>query len=127
MRATGIDHVVLVCADVERSLRWWQDGFGLEPVRVDEWRRGEAPFPSLRLNAGTILDFVPGTRSGENVAHVAVVVELDGDDLDAAAAARGFDVVEPARRLYGARGVGQGVYVRDPDGNVVELRHYPAG
>ena len=27
-------------------------------------------------------------------------------------------------RLYGARGVGWALYVRDPDGNRVELRHY---
>ena len=27
--------------------------------------------------------------------------------------------------LYGARGQGRGLYVRDPDGHVVELRTYP--
>lgn len=28
------------------------------------------------------------------------------------------------RRLWGAHGTGVGLYVRDPDGNVVELRTY---
>jgi len=28
---------------------------------------------------------------------------------------------------YGARGMGRSVYVRDPEGNVVELKQMPAG
>ena len=33
---------------------------------------------------------------------------------------------EPGPR-YGARGVGTSVYITDPDGNTVELRHYGKG
>ena len=40
MNPTAIDHVVLTVPDVERTLAWWRDELGLEPVRVDEWRRG---------------------------------------------------------------------------------------
>ena len=28
-------------------------------------------------------------------------------------------------QLFGARGTGTGLYVKDPDGNTVELRTYP--
>ncbi len=35
-----------------------------------------------------------------------------------------FDVVGGPAELFGARGQGQALYVRDPDGNVIELRHY---
>ena len=52
VKVTGLDHLVLVVADVERTLAWYEDRFGIEPLRVDEWRRGEAPFPSLRVNDG---------------------------------------------------------------------------
>ena len=34
------------------------------------------------------------------------------------------DLVDGPRSLFGARGTGQGLYVRDPEGNVVELRTY---
>lgn len=125
MRALGIDHVVILCTDIDRTLAWWQTELGLEPVRVNEWRAGKAPFPSLRLNDSTIVDFLPGKRTGENVAHVAVTVDVDADALESLVAERGWDVVAPLNReLFGARGLGAGIYVRDPEGNVVELRCY---
>lgn len=125
MRATGIDHVVIICSDVDRTLAWWQRELGLDPVRVEEWRAGEAPFPSLRLSPATIVDFVPGERTGENVAHVAVTVDVAGDDLARLADERGWDVAVPLNpTLFGAGGIGAGIYVRDPEGNVVELRTY---
>ena len=122
MRVTDIDHIVLNCADVEKELAWWRDELGLEPLRVDEWRRKEVPFVSVRVNAGTIIDLFEAARSGENLNHVALTVE--DVDLDALAASGRFDVVGGPSRLFGARGTGTGLYVRDPEGNVVELRTY---
>ena len=122
MRVTDIDHIVLNCADVEKELAWWRDELRLEPLRVDEWRRKEVPFVSVRVNAGTIIDLFEAPRSGENLNHVALAVE--DVDLDALAASGRFDVVGGPSRLFGARGTGTGLYVRDPEGNVVELRTY---
>lgn len=125
MRALGVDHVVILCSDIDRTLAWWEQELGLEPVRVEEWRAGTAPFPSLRLNGSTIVDFLPGERAGENIAHVAVEVDVGADALESLVAERGWDVVFPLNReLFGARGMGAGVYIRDPEGNVIELRTY---
>jgi hypothetical protein len=49
---------------------------------------------------------------------------IEPTDLDALAASGRFEVVGGPAQLFGARGEGVGMYVRDPDGNVVELRHY---
>jgi len=122
MRVTDIDHILLNCADVEKELAWWRDELGLAPLRVDEWRRKEVPFVSVRVNDGTIIDLFEAARSGENLNHVALTVE--DVDLDALAASGRFDVVGGPSRLFGARGTGTGLYVRDPEGNVVELRTY---
>ena len=122
MRATGVDHIVLTVADVERTLGWYEEHLGLEPLRVDEWRKGDAPFPSLRVNESMIIDVIVGPRAGENVDHICLLV--DTDDLDALAASGRFDVVGGPSRLWVRGGYGQGLYVRDPDGNVLELRHY---
>lgn len=122
LRVTGLDHIVLVCSDVERTLAWYCDLLGLEPVRVDEWRRGEAPFPSVRVDAGTIIDLIGGEPTDGRLDHFCLVV--DPTDLDAIAASGEFTVVDGPGRRFGARGDGTSLYVRDPDGTVVELRHY---
>ncbi len=122
MRVTGLDHIVLDCADVERSVAWWRDELGVEPLRLEEWRRGEVPFVSVRLDEHTIIDLLAAERTGENVNHVALTV--DDVDLEDLAASGRFDVVGGPATLFGARGIGRGLYVRDPDGNVIELRTY---
>ena len=124
VRVTGLDHIVIVCADVERSLSWYCDMLGLSPVRVDEWRRGEASFPSVRVDERTIIDLLAGERSGMNIDHICLVVEPT--DLAALAASGRFDTDGGGAvdGLFGAQGLATSLYVRDPDGNVVELRHY---
>lgn len=124
LRVIAFDHLVLIADDVERSLAFYIDELGCEPVRVEEWRRGEVVFPSFRISPETIIDVVPGDR-GEgrgNVDHLCLVVEPT--DLAAVAASGRFEVVDGPGTRYGARGDGTSLYVRDPDGNVVELRHY---
>jgi catechol 2,3-dioxygenase-like lactoylglutathione lyase family enzyme len=118
----GLDHLVLVVADVERSVAWYQEELGLDPLRLDEWRRGEVFFPSLRVSEGTIIDVLQGERSGINVDHVCLVIAET--DLQAIADSGRFDVVDGPDKRWGARGDGLSLYVRDPDGNTVELRYY---
>ena len=122
MQVSGFDHLVLTVQDVERSLAWYTEELGLTGERVEAWRAGEVPFPSVRVDEGTIIDLLAGERSGTNVDHVCLVV--DPVDLAEVAASGRFDVVSGPNRVFGARGMGLGLYVRDPDGNVLELRRY---
>jgi catechol 2,3-dioxygenase-like lactoylglutathione lyase family enzyme len=117
-----MDHIVLVVADVERSLAWYMDELGLEGDRVEQWRAGELLFPSVRVDEGTIIDLLVGERGETNIDHVCLVIEPT--DLAEIAASGRFDVVDGPDTRYGARGDGTSLYVRDPDGNVIELRHY---
>lgn len=123
VRVVGFDHVVLNVADAERALAFYCGELGLEPARVDEWRRGEVPFPSARVDAGTIIDLATAPRAGENVDHICLVVAPT--DFDALRAGGRFDVVDGPATRWGARGNATSLYVRDPDGNTVELRAYP--
>lgn len=122
INVTGLDHIVLLCTDVERSLAWYTELLGLEPERVEEWRSGVAPFPSVRIDSSTIIDLFEGQTADGRLDHFCVVIEPV--DLAALAASGDFDVVDGPGRRFGARGDGTSLSVRDPDGTVVELRHY---
>ncbi|MFP8942655.1 VOC family protein [Streptomyces fenghuangensis] len=123
MRVIAFDHLVLNVEDVERSLDFYCGPLGLEPVRVEEWRAGKAPFPSVRVSDTTIIDLVAGPRDGSNVDHICLVVEpLDWQEVVDSGA---LTVVDGPGPRFGARGTAQSVYILDPDGNTVELRWYP--
>lgn len=123
LQVSGLDHIVLNVADVEKSLAFYCGELGLEPVRVEEWRQGKAPFPSARINGSTIVDFMNYNRTGENLNHFALVVE--NTDLAELAISGQFEVIDGPGPRFGARGEGTGLYIHDPDRNVVELRSYP--
>jgi len=122
VRITGLDHIVLNTTDTKRSLAWYTQVLGLEAERVEEWRRGEAPFPSVRVSADTIIDLFAVERTGENMNHFCLV--MPPDDWEAMLAAGDIPVERGPSEVFGARGTGRSIYTRDPDGNLVELRRY---
>jgi catechol 2,3-dioxygenase-like lactoylglutathione lyase family enzyme len=124
VEVVGLDHIVLVTPDVERALAWYTGLLGLEGDRVDEWRRGEAPFPSVRLTPTTIIDLFAGERTGVNLDHVCLVVAPGGVAAVRESGAFEIHSDDPDFRPYGAQGYGRSIYVRDPDGTVVEIREY---
>ena len=121
LTVTAIDHIVLPVPDVAAVVAWYRDELGLAVERQEQFDRGEVPFVSLRISPTALIDVMPGERSGQNVDHVAIVVEEDVDEL---AASGRFEVEIGPADLFGARGQGRGIYIRDPAGNLVELRSY---
>lgn len=119
---SGIDHIVLCVADVERSVAWYGRHLGLEAERLDEWRTGVAPFVSLRVDDSTLIDLLADEPSGRNVDHVAFVA--DRASFDAFVTSHLDEIEMGPASLFGARGQGDGVYLRDPDGHRVEVRTY---
>ena len=123
-----MDHIVLNVADIEASLRFYCDVLGLKAERVEEFRGGKVGFPSVRINADTLIDLMryegraPATR---NLNHYCMVTEpTDLAALSTSLKAQGVTVVtEPVSR-WGAHGQATSIYILDPDANEIELRHY---
>ena len=122
MRIIGLDHVVLHVVDVRRSLEWYSAVLGVEPEGVDVWERGEKPFASLRVNDSLLIDLIEQAPTGVNCDHFALVI--DRDDFEAFVASPPVELEMGPMELSGARGIGMGCYLRDPDGHRLELRSY---
>jgi catechol 2,3-dioxygenase-like lactoylglutathione lyase family enzyme len=122
MRFVGPDHIVLVSPDPERLIAWYEAELGLEVLRLEEWRRGEVLFVSLRVSPTFLIDVLTGERTGVNLDHIALTVT--DVDIDEVAASGRFEVQMGPADLWGAQGMGRGLYIADPDGNRVELRTY---
>jgi catechol 2,3-dioxygenase-like lactoylglutathione lyase family enzyme len=131
----AMDHIVLNVPDIDRSLAFYMDVLGLEPERLDEFRRGEVRFPSVRISADTVIDLFPmkpeevlgGGPGLQNLNHFTMVVEVaDFAGFQEHLAVHGVKIEEGPARRWGARGYGQSVYFSDPDGNRIEVRCYPS-
>jgi glyoxylase I family protein len=128
----GLDHVVLRVRDLEAALRFYVGMLG-----CTEERRSDA-LGLVQLRAGaSLIDLVPvdsplGRHGGgppdpsaKNVDHFCLRIEpFDGETLAAHLRAHGVEPGDVGER-YGADGHGPSMYLRDPDGNVVELKGPP--
>jgi glyoxylase I family protein len=86
----------------------------------------------VQLRAGrSMIDLVPapaGVSDGGSLDHLCLDVEVQSGSLDvvvADLAEHGVVPLGPPMETYGAHGMGSSVYVRDPEGNVVELKVGP--
>jgi len=125
----ALDHVVFEVRDPTASVAFYRDVLGLPPVRLDEYARGEVPFPSVRVNAHTLIDlFPPKLWDGDapvNPNHTCLTVSrADFMALEQRLAQAGVAIDRRRERNFGAQGHGTAVYFRDPDGIVLEVRHY---
>ncbi|HTW53213.1 MAG TPA: VOC family protein [Stellaceae bacterium] len=122
---TGLDHVVLRVADMDRAIQFYGKVLGC-PVE----RRLEA-IGLVQLRAGTsMIDLVPcppGEKPGRNVDHFAVRVAKMDVDAITAHLEKNAVAAGPVQRRYGAEGYGSSIYITDPDGNTVELKGPPEG
>src|ERR1700674_2969146 len=125
LKIRELDHVVLKCRDRARMLDFYTRILGLaEERRIDQ-------IGLIQLRAGaSMIDLVPAAglrvESGLNVDHFCLGLEIaDLNDAVRYLRTRGVEIVgEPAMR-YEARGMGRSIYLRDPEGNIVELKQMP--
>jgi glyoxylase I family protein len=120
---TGLDHVVLRVASLERSVAFYGTVLGCPIERELETPR------LVQLRAGTsMIDLVPcgpGEQPGRNMDHYAVrVARMDAPAITAHLEKNGI-AAGPVLRRYGAEGYGSSIYITDPDGNTVELKGPP--
>lgn len=118
---TELDHVVLRCRDQTRMLDFYTRVLGLT-----EERRIEA-IGLIQLRAGrSLIDLVPGAPGpyeAANVDHICLMIAPAAIEAVVAHLHEcGVETVGEPMTRYGATGYGPSIYIRDPEGNVVELK-----
>ena len=130
MKVIGFDHLGLNVNDVDRALEFYTGTLGLEALRLDEFRSGDAPFPSVRLSGSAIIDLVQSERNpdGNNVDHFCLVIEpTDMEQLEVEFEGKGIELGRRTGRRWGAQGWGRSFYIKDSEGNTIELKSHPPG
>ena len=133
---TGIDHVVFLVDDMARALRFYQHVLGCQPgysypaLGMEQVWAGSALIVLWDVTHPGAAGAVPPVAGGRNVDHVCIATSpVDPATLRAHLAAHGVAVEREAVH-GGARGVGHSTYIRDPFGNLLEIKgpaQYPDG
>lgn len=128
-----MDHIVLNAEDIEALLRFYTEVVELEPERVEAFHQGAVPFPSVRVNAHTVIDLAPTvmwahthvrTPGRRNLNHFCLSLEkIEWEKLRERLTTRHITIAGPLPR-WGARGHGTSFYFHDPEGNEIEARYY---
>ncbi|PRY94963.1 catechol 2,3-dioxygenase-like lactoylglutathione lyase family enzyme [Hasllibacter halocynthiae] len=127
----GLDHVVLWVDDMGDAFRFYVDVLGCRPawsfpdIAMEHLWFGPMVIGLWDRHAPEAAYAAPPSR-GENAHHLALAVNGVTDDaLRAHLAAHRVPVVKEVRQV-GARGMGLALYVRDPSGNLLELKGPPS-
>jgi catechol 2,3-dioxygenase-like lactoylglutathione lyase family enzyme len=114
----GLDHVVLRVSDQEASRRFYTEVLG---CTVDHFNER---ISLLQLRFGEhLIDLLPGVPSSEGLDHVCLSVRCDDlGALRASLASMDVKLEGEVVERRGAYGTGPSLYLRDPDGYLIELK-----
>ena len=118
----SLDHLVLTVADPEATGDFYARVLGMEPVTFGDGRRALA-FGDQKINlhrAGA--EFEPkAARPTPGSGDLCFLTETPLEDVARHLAAEGVAVEEGPVARTGATGPLRSVYLRDPDGNLIEI------
>jgi catechol 2,3-dioxygenase-like lactoylglutathione lyase family enzyme len=143
-----IHHTGLTVADLDRSLRFWRDAMGMEVVFEQEKAGGYLEAIVGEPGAHVLMAHLAFGGEGPRIelfqylapsggqhlsrpadvgfAHVCVACDDLDERLERLIAAGGTPFSKPVEVDTGVNKGGRSVYLRDPDGHVVELERLPA-
>ena len=133
MEILGLDHIVIRTRDTAAMREFYCTVLGCVPER-----ELSPEFGLIQLRAGAaLIDLVPVDSElgrvggappgaeGHNMDHFCLRVEPFDEQAIRRRLADCGVATEPAARRYGADGFGPSIYIKDPDGNTVELKGPP--
>ncbi len=120
----ALDHLVLTVADLDRTIRFYRDGLGMKVRSFGENEARKAlAFGRQKINLHLKgKEFEPkAARPTPGSADLCFLTDRPIDRVIEELQARGLAPIEGPIERTGATGPILSVYLRDPDGNLVEI------
>ena len=123
-RFNGIDHVVFKVTDIGRTVDFYKSVLGLHVERIFD--RIGLHQVRCGVNLIDLVQAKPGETLPEpklrGIEHLCLSIEADLDEVVNSLERSGAPVFMGPMEVYGAKGFGTSVYIRDPDGYEIELK-----
>jgi catechol 2,3-dioxygenase-like lactoylglutathione lyase family enzyme len=128
VKVDRLDHLVLTVDDLDRTIAFYVDILGMTEVTFGSGRKA-LTFGSSKINLHQRgREFEPkATRPTPGSADLCLIVDDPLEVVISELTASGVPIEEGPVPRTGARGPITSVYVRDPDGNLIELSNYVEG
>lgn len=127
MRITGLDHLVLTVASIEKTLTFYERALGMTSVTFGAGRVALC-FGDQKINLHQKgVEFEPKAhRPTPGSADLCFITDDSVDDILRHLKTLGIALVDGPVARTGARGPITSVYLRDPDENLIEISVYDA-
>jgi catechol 2,3-dioxygenase-like lactoylglutathione lyase family enzyme len=130
IQITGLDHLVLTVADAERTIGFYERVLGMHSVTFGKGRRALA-FGTSKINLHEVgRELLPrATHPTPGSADLCLLTDVPQRQVLDRLASCGVPVEEGPVPRTGAQGPITSTYIRDPDGNLIEIStpNNPAG
>ena len=125
MEISHLDHLVLTVKDLQVTVDFYQRVLGMKPIEFGEGRL-TLSFGTQKINlhlSGS--EFEPKARHVQvGSADLCFITNTPMIEVIAHIKANGIEIEEGPVQRTGATGKIVSVYVRDPDGNLIEVSNY---
>lgn len=121
-----IDHIVMICKDIQITAAWYQRVLGMEREEYGGKNRTALRFGAQKINLHEVgAEVMPHARLTQpGSLDLCFVIAVGPDDAIAQLHACGVVIENGPVTRIGALGDIVSVYCRDPDGNLIELASY---
>ncbi|EOA8133068.1 VOC family protein [Salmonella enterica] len=120
-----IDHLVLTVSDISTTIRFYEEVLGFSAVTFKKNRKALI-FGAQKINLHQQeMEFEPkASRPTPGSADLCFITSTPINDVVSEILQAGISIIEGPVERTGATGEIMSIYIRDPDGNLIEISQY---
>ena len=125
MKVNALDHLVLTVTDINRTIRFYTKILGMEEITFGNNRKALA-FGEQKINLHEYgNEFEPkAEKPCPGSADLCFISTTPIQEWQAFLLSNGIPIEEGPVKRTGAKGPIHSIYIRDPDGNLIEISNY---